>query len=152
MHRYDEALNKLNSLIAANPDFPAYYGYRSVIYWHQGKMDEFAADRISAWRKDGKTDQAEAFANGYKQGKLKGGCTNLIELLKHKSQTEYVSTYEIALEYALMGDRDHTFEWLEKAYQEHSGRMEYLKMDDFLQPFHSDPRYLDLLRRMGLPQ
>jgi len=43
-------------------------------------------------------------------------------------------------------------EWLEKAYQERSGRMEYMRGEDFLQPFHSDPRYVDLLRRMGLPQ
>jgi hypothetical protein len=51
-----------------------------------------------------------------------------------------------------MGHRDHTFEWLEKAYAERSGRMEYLKTEDFFEPFHSDPRYIDLLRRMGLPQ
>jgi hypothetical protein len=76
----------------------------------------------------------------------------LIELLKNEPQKEYVSPYEIAVNYAAMGDRDHTFEWLEKAYAERSGRMEYLKNEDFLQPFHSDPRYIDLLKRMGLPQ
>jgi hypothetical protein len=47
--------------------------------------------------------------------------------------------------------RDHTFEWLEKAYAERPGCMEYIKAEDFLEPFHSDPRYIDLLRRMGLP-
>ena len=31
-------------------------------------------------------------------------------------------------------------------------RMEYVKIDVFLEPFHSDPRYIDLLKRMGLPQ
>jgi hypothetical protein len=51
-----------------------------------------------------------------------------------------------------MGDRDHTFEWLEKGYAERSGRMEYVKIEDFLEPFHTDPRYIDLLKRMGLPQ
>jgi len=54
--------------------------------------------------------------------------------------------------YALMEDRDHAFEWLEKAYSERSGRMEYIKADGFLERFHSDPRYLDLLRRMGMSQ
>src|ERR1700732_3567821 len=51
-----------------------------------------------------------------------------------------------------MGDRDHAFEWLEKGYAERSGRMEYIKNEDFFEPFHSDPRYIDLLKRMGLPQ
>ena len=75
----------------------------------------------------------------------------MIELLKRKSQAEYVSPYEIVVEYALLEDRDHTFEWLEKAYRERSGRMEYLKLEDCLEPFHSGSRYQDLLKRVGLP-
>ena len=51
-----------------------------------------------------------------------------------------------------MGDRDQTFEWLEKAYAEGSGNMEYIKIEDSFVPFHSDPRYIDLLKRMRLPQ
>jgi hypothetical protein len=51
-----------------------------------------------------------------------------------------------------MGDRDHTFEWLEKAYAERSGNLEDIKTEDAFEPFHSDPRYADLLKRMGLPQ
>jgi len=49
-----------------------------------------------------------------------------------------------------MGDRDRTFELLEKAYAERSGLIEYIKIEDFFEPFHSDPRYIDLLKRMGL--
>jgi hypothetical protein len=50
-----------------------------------------------------------------------------------------------------MGDRDQTFEWLEKAYAERSGRMEYIKTEVPFEPLQSDPRYLSLVRRMGLP-
>ncbi len=103
-------------------------------------------------QKNGRGDEAAAFADGYRKAKLKGACTAMIEILKNRSQTEYVSPTEIAANYALMGDRDHAFEWLEKAYAERSGRMEYLKVDDSFEPFHSDPRYLSLLRRMGLPE
>jgi eukaryotic-like serine/threonine-protein kinase len=152
MGRYDEAIKKLNSFIAANPEFPPYWGTRALVYWHQGNLDAWAADRVMAMKTSGRQDKAEAFAAGYRKAKLKGACTAMIELLRDKSRTEYVSPYEIAVEYALMNDRDRTFEWLEKAYAEHSGRMEYIKVEDFLQPFHSDPRYQDLLRRMGLPQ
>ena len=152
MHRYDEAMRKLADLIAANPDFPAYYGTRAAAYWHLGNEEKFVADMVMAMTKSGRTDKAEALGGGYRKAKLKGACTAMIELLKRKSQTEYVSPFEIATFYAAMEDRDHTFEWLEKAYQERSGRMEYLKADDMLQPLHSDPRFQDLVRRMGLPQ
>jgi eukaryotic-like serine/threonine-protein kinase len=151
MHRYDEALAELDKLIATNPEFPVSYGMRGAVYWHLGNLDAFVADHLAAMRRSGRADRAEVFASGYRKGKLKGACTDLIEFLKGKSGTEYVSPYEIATQYALMDDRDHTFEWLEKAYKEHSGRMEYVKNDDYFEPYHSDPRYLDLLRRMGMP-
>jgi serine/threonine protein kinase/tetratricopeptide (TPR) repeat protein len=152
MGRYEEALAELNKLTAANPEFSPFYGERASTYLRMGNQDAYATDRVMAMRKNARPDEAEAFAAGYQRAKLKGACTSLIELLKNKSQREYVSPNEIALAYALMGDRDQTFEWLEKGYAERSGRMEYLKVEETLEPFHSDPRYISLLRRMGLPQ
>ena len=152
MHRYDDALALLNGLIAANPEFPVYYGTRGSLYWRLGNQDASMADRTTEMEKDGRPEWAQAFASGYREGKLKGACTALIEMLKNDSQREYVSPNEMARYYGLMGDRDHTFEWLEKGYAQRSSRMEYLKTEDYLGPFHSDPRYIDLLKRMGLPQ
>ncbi len=152
MHRYDDALAELNRLIAANPEFPGYYGYRGSVYWRLGNQDASVADWAMEMKKNGRPEWAEAFAAGYRKAKLKGACAALIEVLRNESQREYVSPNEIARYYGLMGDRDHTFEWLEKGYAERAGRMEYVKIEDFLQPFHADPRYIDLLKRMGLPQ
>lgn len=152
MHRDNEAVTELNSLIAANPDFPPYYVYRAEAEWHMGNQDAFVADRVMAMKKNGHLKEAEAFANGYRQAKLKGACTSVIEVLKSQSQAEHVSAYNIAFYYALMGDRDHAFEWLEKAFAEHSGRLEYLKVEVPLDSLRSDPRYISLLHRMGLPE
>ncbi len=152
MHRYDDALALLNGLIAANPEFPVYYGTRGNLYWRLGNQDASVADRAMEMKKNGRPEWAEAFASGYREAKLKGACTALIEMLKNDSQREYLSPNEMARYYGLMGDRDHTFEWLEKGYAQRSSRMEYLKTEDYLEPFHSDPRYIDLLKRMGLPQ
>ncbi len=152
MHRYDDALAELNLLIAANPEFPVYYGVRGSVYWRMGNQDASVADWAMEMKKDGRPEWAEAFAAGYRKAKLKGACAALIEVLKNEKQAEYVSPNEIARYYGLMGDRDHTFEWLEKGYAERAGRMEYVKIEDYLEPFHSDPRYIDLLKRMGLPQ
>ena len=152
MHRYEEAKAELNKLIAANPEFPPNYGFRADVYWHLGNQDAYVADRTMAMTKNGRGERAEAFAAGYRKAKLKGACTSLIELLKKESQREYVSPYELATQYALMGDRDHAFEWLEKAFAERSGRMEYIKREYSFESLYSDPRYIDLLKRMGLPQ
>jgi eukaryotic-like serine/threonine-protein kinase len=152
MHRYDDALAELNGLIAANPEFPPYYAYRRDVYWRLGNQDAAAADEATEMKKNGRPEWAEAFAGGYRKASLKEACTALIAVLKNESQKEYVSPSEMARYYGLMGDRDHTFEWLEKGYAKRSSRMEYMKTEAYLEPYHSDPRYIDLLKRMGLPQ
>jgi hypothetical protein len=45
-----------------------------------------------------------------------------------------------------------TFYWLEKAYSEKAESLQYVRVAKALDSFHSDPRYIDLLKRMGLPQ
>jgi predicted Zn-dependent protease len=152
MHRYDEAMAEFNKLIAREPEFPQYYDFRSLLYWRLGNLDAYVADSVMAMRKSGRQDVAKAFASGYQTGKLKGACLAIIEVMKNKSKKGYESPYQMALYHALMGDRDHTFEWLEKAYAERSGGMEYLKVEVFFESFHSDPRFIDLLKRMGFPQ
>jgi serine/threonine protein kinase/tetratricopeptide (TPR) repeat protein len=152
LRRYDEAMAELNRLILINPEFPVYYQSRAITYWQLGNLDAFVADWVMGLKKTGLPEEAAAFDAGYRKAKLKGAGLALIEMLKNRSQREYVSPYDIAEYYALMGDRDHTFEFLEKAYAERSGRMAYVKVQEFFQPFRSDPRYVDLLKRMGFPQ
>jgi hypothetical protein len=59
---------------------------------------------------------------------------------------------EVAANYALLGDKDHAFLWLEKAYQQHASSLAELKSEPDVDNLRSDPRYLDLLRRIGFPQ
>jgi serine/threonine protein kinase/Flp pilus assembly protein TadD len=152
LNRPADAAAELTKLIAANPEFPPYYSFRAGAYWRLGNQEAWAADEVTSMKKSGRPERAEAFAAGYRKAKLKGACAALIEELTKASQSEYASPNEIARYYGLMGDRDHAFEWLEKGYAERSGRMEYIKVDESFEPFHSDPRYIDLLKRMRLPQ
>ncbi len=70
-----------------------------------------------------------------------------------RSAQQYVSPYTIAFRYALIGDKERAFQWLEKAYEVRDDALPYLKVDpDLRKPLAFDPRYADLLRRMGLVQ
>ena len=60
-------------------------------------------------------------------------------------------TYGIALVYAGLGEKDQAFAWLEKAYQVRDKGITCLKIDQCLDPLRSDPRFQDLVRRVGLP-
>ena len=63
----------------------------------------------------------------------------------------FVSPFGMIWAYAGLGDNDRAFAWLEKAYQEGYDRMVWLNVDPLLAPLRPDPRFADLVRRMGLP-
>jgi hypothetical protein len=61
------------------------------------------------------------------------------------------SPFDIALVYTALGDKDAMFTWLDKAMKDHSTWLVYSKWEPRLDPLRSDPRFQDLLRRIGLP-
>ena len=64
----------------------------------------------------------------------------------------YQDPSEIAYLYASLGDKEQTFAWLSKAGAEKAGGLEAVKIIQALNQWHSDPRYIDLLKQLGLPQ
>ncbi len=75
----------------------------------------------------------------------------ILRELKDRSRNHYVSSYQSALVHAGLGEKDAAFASLEAAYQEGSTLLTYLKMDPRWDILRSDPRFADLLRRLGLP-
>ena len=73
----------------------------------------------------------------------------LLARLLEDSKKKYVSAYDIAVVYAGLMDRDRAFEWLNKAYEEHSGFLLYIRSDPRMKVLRTDPRFQDLLRRIG---
>ena len=76
----------------------------------------------------------------------------VVKEFRELSAHAYVDFYWPSVVYAGLGDKDEAFRFLEKGYQEHAAGMLYLAVDPFWYVSRSDPRYIDLLRRMGLPQ
>jgi hypothetical protein len=76
-----------------------------------------------------------------------------LDYLKELSAHSYVAPYNVAVIYAGLGEKDQAFAWLDRAYQERSYYIgEYLTTDARLDGLHSDPRYAELRRRVGLPE
>jgi tetratricopeptide (TPR) repeat protein len=92
-------------------------------------------------------------AHAYATAGQRANAEKILRDLLQKSKTSYVSPYMIATIYAGLGAKDKAFEFLEKAYQERSPDIPYfLKADLRIDNLSSDPRFQDLLRRVGLPQ
>jgi eukaryotic-like serine/threonine-protein kinase len=102
---------------------------------------------------EGNQDPTAALAHAYASIARRAEAEKILRELQQRSKTSYVSPYMIATIYAGLGEKDRAFEFLEKAYRERSSDISYFIIADLrIDNLRSDPRYADLLRRMGLPQ
>ena len=83
---------------------------------------------------------------------MSGKRDEALAILKQlKATKEYVSPTGLAVLYAGLGDKEAAFQSLERAYAAHDIPMQYLKVDPHFDSLRSDPRFTDLMRRVGLP-
>ncbi len=94
---------------------------------------------------------AAALDEGYKAGGWKAALNKAIAVRLAQRKNSYASPYLLAQLYAQAGDKDQAFYWLDTAYHERDGRIN-LKTDFTLDPLHSDPRFAELVRKIGFPQ
>ena len=95
---------------------------------------------------------ASALDRGFRASGWKGAVSKAIEVLKAQRKSGYPSPYRIAQLYADIGDKEHAFEWLKVTYQESDDGLISLKTDFTLDSLRSDPRFDELVRKVGLPQ
>ena len=75
---------------------------------------------------------------------------DLLNKLKQSSQQRAVSPFHVAIVYVGLNEKDQAFEWLEKGYRDRDPEMVTLKIEPRLDGIRSDPRFSDLMRRVGL--
>ena len=80
--------------------------------------------------------------------------TNVVSRLQLPSELVHADTsaFPIAVAYADVGERDRAMAYLEKAYENREGSMLFLNVWPSFELMHSDPRFQELVRRVGLPQ
>src|SRR5205814_4724576 len=84
-----------------------------------------------------------------KSGKRREALAELEGLLKLSTE-RYVPSYLIALVYNGLGERDEALAWLERGYEQRDPKMVFLMVEPKWNNLHSEPRFNDLLRRVGL--
>lgn len=75
----------------------------------------------------------------------------MVDQLKERSKQSHVSSFEFVLVHVALGQKDQAFAWLEKAFEERNSWLPFLKVEPMLDGLRSDPRFADLVRRIGLP-
>jgi tetratricopeptide (TPR) repeat protein len=151
--RYDDAIAEAKQWQDIYPEEMSLYSYLADAYMEKG-MDSLAVkEYLKAEKLVGATQaRIGALRNAYSSSGLTGFWRKRIALDSIPSEQGYVRAYDVAYDYAALGDRDHCLEWLNRALLQRDGVLIELSIQPRFDNLRSDPRFQDLLRRLNLPQ
>ena len=149
--RYDEAIDQCRRTIEMDPNFAVAHWHLGLAYEQRQVLDaateEFKkAISLSA----GSPLMKAALGRAYAKSQKKHEANEMLNELSELSKQQYVSAYEVATIYVALGNNEQAFQLLEQAYGEHSFHLVYLNVSPQFKPVSSDPRFQDLVQRIGL--
>ena len=153
--RYDLALDQFKKTIEMDSSYASAHDNLAQCYFDMGKYDLWLEEYKKAETLYPDTEElaiAEEAARVYAKSGSRDAIKRVAELREQLTQRRYVDRTWIAYLYAAIGDKDEAFHWLEKAYSQKSEGLQIIKIVPSIDPLRADPRYIDLLKRMGLPQ
>ncbi len=148
--QYDQAIEALKQTLDLDPGYPYTHLFLGLTYSAKGMHDEAIAAYQEAIKSglDSPSTKINLGAEYARAGDRKHAEEILSRL---RNGTDYVSPGELAIIYAGLGERDQAFASLDKAYETHDLQLQYLGVSPWFDPLRSDPRFHELLRRVGLP-
>ncbi|MEK7833796.1 MAG: tetratricopeptide repeat protein, partial [Acidobacteriota bacterium] len=149
--RYDEALEANRKSLEIDPNFPNTHLFAGAAYEQKEMYVEAVSEMEKANRLLGGVFPAALSALGhvYAASGRKAEAMNVLEKLKVMSRQRYVSPLDLAIVYIGLGDKEQTLEQLEKAFEDRTGWLINLKVEPRFDALRSEPRFQDLLRRIG---
>jgi tetratricopeptide (TPR) repeat protein len=149
---YADADQELSKVLEMDPEFSAALVERGLVLLHQGNYEAALADLEAAKRVDNTPRSLAHLGYGYGVAGKRAQAKLVLRELHAQSARTYVSPWDVAIVHIGLGENDEAFGWLEKAYRERSADCIALKVEPMYDPLRSDPRFQDLMRRIGLPQ
>jgi len=96
-------------------------------------------------------DEPATLALAYAKSGKRKQALEVLEDLKKRSERSYVPPTLMALTYAALGEQNDALKWLNKAFQDRDGILPFSKVDPMFEDLRSDPKYAEVLSRVGLP-
>jgi eukaryotic-like serine/threonine-protein kinase len=149
--RYDEAIEQERKTIELDSNFRVAYWIRGMAYEQKGMLEEARRGfREALARSPGNPNYLASLGHSYAVAGEKDTARAILDTLERQARKGEASPFFLALVYAGLGEKDRAFQWLERAYQERSGSVRYLKVERRLDGLRSDPRFTALLKKVDL--
>jgi len=149
--RHDQVIEECKKVLEMEPNFGGALNILGMVYRERGMYE----DAIQAFQKartfdEGNTWVTAELGHAYAVSGNKSEAQKVLDELEQLSKRSYVPPDNIALVYLGLGERNLTFEYLEKAYEDRSVGLPWLKADPIFDNLRSDPRFTALLKKVGL--
>lgn len=149
--QYDRAIQQLRTVLDMEPDFPRAHIVEFV--YVQKALFAYALADVNKWQRvEGDPWNWAILAYIYGRSGQPVQARQALQKLEDLNRHRRIDPTALAVAHTGMGNKDEALAWLQKAYLEHSGPLTALKVDPIYDPLRSDPRFQDLLRRVGLGQ
>ena len=146
--RVDEALERLKETSELEPNFWMPHYIAASVYIEKGMFDEAVAESRKEYELTGRNVTpfgVYALAKSGKRAEAEGALKDLLK----PSPTTYLSPYGIALVYNGLNESGKAMDWLEKGYDQRDPKMTSLKVEPKWNNLRSDPRFVELMRKMN---
>jgi TolB-like protein/tetratricopeptide (TPR) repeat protein len=150
-HRFGEALHELHSQLAVHPDDEgALSTLGFVLIANNQPNDAIPVLEKVLVMSDRSPAAVGVLTRAYAHAGRRADALRLVGDLKARKQKGYVPAGAFVNAYLGLGDNEEALAWLEKAYAEHSNIVQWMKVHPYMDPLRGDPRFQDLLHRVGL--
>jgi serine/threonine protein kinase/tetratricopeptide (TPR) repeat protein len=151
--RYERALEYFKRGLELDPNLSWGHLWIGQVYVQQGRFDEGIAEIKQAMAlSGGNIRDIATLGHAYAVSGKRNEALKIVAELQGQLEQKYVSPYFIALIYTGLGDKEQAFVWLEKAYQQRHPYLVLIKVEPVFDSLRSDPRFGELMHKVGLPQ
>ncbi|MFY9607476.1 MAG: protein kinase [Blastocatellia bacterium] len=151
-HKYQEAEQELMKTLDLDPGYPPAHAVLAMVYEATGRYKEGIEEYQKIIELSGNNPliRVNLRAGMGRVHASWGNRAEALKILEESSGRPEVVPYAIAQIHAALGDRQHALDWLDKAYQAHQVEMLNLKQEPTFESLHREPRFVELLRKVGL--
>jgi TolB-like protein/Tfp pilus assembly protein PilF len=146
----DQAVSQLRKIIEMDPNWYLAHMVLCQTFNYEGKYVEAISECEKARKLNDDPAVLAYLARAYALSGRKDEAMKIVAQMHELSKQRYVPAYCFGFAYAALGDQDQAFQWLERSRQDGGWEITFVKVDPTLDSLRSDPRFDELVRRVGL--